>query len=163
MSQTSKIILIAIVAALIGGGGVYLWQNSEIKDSPPVSVQEKELNEPETISIVETSNEWDELVGYHCELSGGSFSNGTCTCPLEGEQTQEEMYDKSTGYCQTTYGGPGGVAFDVSVGLPNPNGAYYFWRDIVGNNCTETGGEFFMSKCTCGDGTIYNKSTGYCE
>lgn len=156
-------VLVAVIAALIGGGGVYFWQTNESQESPSVSVQEQELNEPETITEVTSSNEWDELVGYNCELSGGSFSDSVCECPLEERQTQEMMYDKKTGYCQTTFGGPGGAAFAVSVGLPNPEGAYYFWTDVVGNNCTETDGDWLNARCSCSDGKTYDKSTGYCK
>ncbi len=161
MSQTSKLILIAIVATLLGGVGVYLWQNNVTQESPSVSVQEEELNEPEIITKIETSDEWNELIAYNCELSGGTFSNNSCSCPLEGEQTQEEMYDKSTGYCQSSMGGPAGDAYAVSVGLPWGN--YSFWTEIVENNCTETGGDWLNARCTCGEGSTYSKSTGKCE
>lgn len=162
MSQASKMILVAIVAALIGGGGVYLWQANESPESPTVSTQEQDLNEPETVTEATSSNDWNELIGYNCELSGGSFSEYKgCECPLEEGQTQEEMYDKSTGYCQSSMGAPGGDAFAASVGLPLGN--YSFWTDIVGNNCTETDGDWLNARCTCSDDKTYDKSTGYCK
>lgn len=163
MSQTSKMVLVAVIAALIGGGGVYFWETDESQESPSVSVQEQELNEPETVTEFTPSNEWNELIRYNCELSGGSFSDNSCVCPIEEEigQTQEEMYDKSTGYCQSSMGGPGGDAFAASVGLPWDK--YSFWTDIVGNNCTETDGEWLNALCTCSDGKTYDESTGYCE
>lgn len=162
MSQVSKMILIAVIAAVIGGGGVYLWQVNEPPDSPPVSTQEQGLNEPETTTKSATTNEFTGVAKYNCEKSGGSFSNNSCVCPIEEElgQTQEMMYDKNTGYCQTTYGGQGGDAFAASVGLPYAD--YSFYNDIVQNNCKETGGEF-LYVCNCPNGETYDKSTGYCK
>ncbi len=56
-----------------------------------------------------------ELTKYNCELSLGTFENGTCTCPLENDQTQEEMYDETTGFCQSTMGGPAGAALEAAT------------------------------------------------
>jgi len=172
-------ILIAIVAALIGGGGVYLWQNSETQESLPVSTQEQMPNEPEATTESTATNEFAGVVKYNCEKSGGSFSNNSCVCPAEEEmkeindynckntdtclseeQVRELAYDKTTGFCQTTFGGPGEDAFAASIGLPY--GDYSFYNDIVIKNCEETGGNFLYS-CSCGDGTTYDKSTGYCK
>ena len=154
MNQTIKMILVAIVAALLGGGAIYLWQIDKSADSPPVSTQEQS----ESIIIPSTEG----AIKYNCELSGGSFKNGTCECPIEKElgQTQDMMYDKNTGFCQTTYGGPGGDAFAASVGLPY--GDYEFYNGIIQNNCKETGGEF-LYVCNCPNGKSYDKSTGYCK
>lgn len=91
MEQTSKMILVAFVAALLAGGGVFLWQQNESPSSPLVEIQE-------------------QIAQYNCEQSGGTFAGSSCTCPIEEGlgQTQEMMYDENTGYCQTTFGGPGG-------------------------------------------------------
>jgi hypothetical protein len=169
MSQTSKIILTAVLAALIAGSGVYLWQNSQTADAPVAETPEQEITETEVVAEpaatteIASSNEWAELIQSQCELSGGTFADNSCECPIEEDlgQTQESMYDKSTGYCQNTVGGPGGDAFAASVGLPHGN--YSFWTKIVGNNCTETGGTWLNAKCTCSDGTSYSESTGNCS
>ena len=89
MSQTSKIVLSVIITAIVAGGVVYFWQ----KQNSPV------LPMPE-----------NKIIKYNCEQSGGRFTNNKCFCPLEEQlgQTSEMMYDKETGYCQTTHGGPGG-------------------------------------------------------
>lgn len=162
MSQAGKIVLVSIVAALIGGGGVYVWQTNKAPASPLVSIQEQELSPPEVNSESTTTNEFTGAAKYNCKKSGGSFSaNNSCVCPIEEGlgQTQEMMYDEKTGYCQTTFGGPGGDAFAASVGLPY--GDYAFYNEIVMNNCTETGGEFLYS-CNCPNGKVYDESTGYC-
>lgn len=152
-----------LTTAIIVGGGVYLRQTNLSTESPPVLNQEQKTSKVENIIKTTSSGEWDDLVKYNCELSGGSFVNGNCTCPIEEEigQTQEMMYDKNTGYCQTTIGGPGGNAFTALSGLPWGN--YSFWAEIVGNNCTETGGSWLNARCTCPDEKKYNQSTGYCK
>lgn len=143
MSQVSKMMLVAIAAALIGGGSVYFWTSNEA------------IQEPVT-------NEFAGVVKYNCEKSGGSFNGNSCVCPISEEigQTQELMYDESTGYCQSDIGGPASDAFPASVGLPY--GDYAFYNDIVINNCEETGGDFLYS-CDCPDGKTYDESTGYCK
>ncbi|MBI2436728.1 MAG: hypothetical protein HYV41_03235 [Candidatus Magasanikbacteria bacterium] len=161
MSQASKIILVAIIAALIGSGSTYLWQTNQSKISPPVDTQEQEINEPEVTTTVSSTNEFAGVVKYNCEKSGGSFSNNTCECPLEGPQTQEEMYDKSTGYCQSSIGGPAGDAFAASIGLPY--GDYGFFMDIIVNSCEESGGEMSGAACICSKNMTYDKATGYCK
>ncbi|MBT4384611.1 hypothetical protein HOD30_02585 [Candidatus Peregrinibacteria bacterium] len=149
MSQGNKIIITALIAALIAGGGVYIWQTN-LKPISPAN---------ETVQ----ANEWEELIGYNCELSGGLFSDNNCECPIEEAigQTQEEIYDKNSGYCKTTMGAPGGDAFAASVGLPWGN--YSNWSDIVGANCTETAGSWLNANCTCSGETSYDEETGYCE
>ena len=107
------------------------------------------------------TNKFVGAVKYNCEKSGGTFDTDMCSCPLEGDQTQEEMYDITTGYCQTTHGGPGGDAFYASVGLPY--GYYSFWRDIVFAQCEATGGVVSGSVCICPEHTVYNTSNGQCN
>jgi hypothetical protein len=136
-----KLLIVILITALIAGGGVYFWQSDQSS----------------------TSDEWATLIQYNCELSNGSFVDGSCECTFDPEwQTQEEMYDKSTGYCQTDHGGPGGDALAASVGMAH--GSYAFWSDIVGYNCKESGGEWWPSAaCTCPEETTYDEETGYCE
>ena len=160
MSQTNKIILVAIVAALIGSGGTYLWQANQSPIAPPVDTQE-ELNEPETRTEFTSTNEFAGVAKYNCEKSGGSFSNNSCTCPLELNQTQEIMYDKSTGYCQSSIGGPAGDAFAASIGLPY--GDYGFFMDIIVNSCEKSGGAMSGAACICSKNMTYDKATGYCK
>ncbi|OGH90452.1 MAG: hypothetical protein A2507_00375 [Candidatus Magasanikbacteria bacterium RIFOXYD12_FULL_33_17] len=98
MSQISKIILTIIITAILSGSLVYLLQQKQSPSLPPTSQEET------------SSDEWSKIVKYNCEQSGGEFTNNKCECPFEDqlEQTSESMYDKSTGQCQTTIGGPGG-------------------------------------------------------
>ncbi len=163
MSQTSKIILIAVAAALIGSSGTYLWQANQSPISPPVNMQEQKINEPKVTARVDSTNKFAGVVKYNCEKSGGSFTNNSCVCPIEAElgQTQEMMYDINTGYCQTTTGGPGGDAFAASVGLPY--GDYGFFMDIIVNACKKSDGEMSGAACICSKNTTYDKSTGYCK
>ncbi len=99
----------------------------------------------------------------NCEKSGGSFIDNNCVCSIEEEigQTQELMYDKKTGYCQSTQGGPAGDAYFAQAGLPY--GEYAFYNGIIQNLCLNSGGEISGSACICSAKTTYNKSTGYCE
>ena len=146
MSQASKILAVTFLAVLLGSGGIYLWQMNTLPESLIVSAQEEKQTGP---------------IQHNCELSGGSFSNGNCTCQLEGEQTQAQMYNQSTGYWQSTMGGPAGDAFPASVGLPW--GEYSFWTDVVGHNCAATGGEWLNAQCTCSGELTYNTSNGFCQ
>lgn len=145
MSQTIKMVFIAIVAVLLGGISVYVWQNSVLQG----------VDESNNLSVLE-----EGAAKYNCELSDGSFKDGKCECLLEVGQTQESMYDKTTGFCQSSIGSPAGDAFAASAGLPF--GDYSFYNDVVQNNCTETGGEFLFF-CTCAEGALYDKKTGYCK
>ena len=111
-------------------------------------------------------SEVTELSGpteYTCELSGGSIENGSCVCPIEPElgQTQDMMYDESTGFCQTTFGGAGGDAFAAGSGLPW--GHYAYWNTIITTLCEESGGSKSGAACICPDDTTYSKTTGQCE
>ena len=165
MSQKMQFIISVVVTAVIVGSSVYLWQVSK-SPAPTLPADtitnQKQTNQKKSASTAQ-SNEWEGLIKYNCEFSGGSFTNGTCKCLLEKDisQTQEDMYDKNTGYCQTTHGGPGGDAFASSVGLPW--GDFSFWNHIVENNCTDTGGNWGTARCNCTDEKIYNKFNGYCE
>lgn len=49
--------------------------------------------------------DWKQLTRYYCEQSGGKFQDNICLCPSE---FGADMYDKRTGQCQTTTGGPDG-------------------------------------------------------
>jgi hypothetical protein len=100
-------------------------------------------------------------VEYNCELSSGTFSNGSCSCSIEEGQTQAEMYDKNTGFCQSTHGGPTGDAFQASKGLPY--GEYGYYQNIIFELCTGSGGSLSGAACMCPSGTEYSKTTGKCE
>lgn len=100
-------------------------------------------------------------IKYNCELSGGSFKNGSCTCTIEADQTQESMYDKDTGFCQSTIGGPAGDAFNASVGLPY--GEYAYWTQIVTDLCTNSGGNISGAACICPLSKTYSKVSGRCQ
>lgn len=111
-SQTYKIILAIIITAIIVGGGVYIWQG-KTPANLPVTVNTTQTETQNTEPATQTAQEkngWEKIVQYNCAQSGGLFKDDKCECPLEEGlgQTQEMMYDKSTGYCQTTAGGPGG-------------------------------------------------------
>jgi hypothetical protein len=100
-------------------------------------------------------------IRYNCELSGGTFQNDRCTCRIEGFQTQELMYDKDTGFCQSTVGAPAGDAFNASIGLPY--GEYDYWTQIVVDLCTNSGGNISGAACICPSGKNYSKTNGRCE
>lgn len=100
-------------------------------------------------------------VQYNCELSGGTFKDDRCTCSIEDFQTQEMMYDKNTGFCQSTIGGPAGNAFNASIGLPY--GDYSYWTGIVLGICTDSGGSISGGACICPSGMSYSKTSGKCE
>ncbi|MDD2785602.1 MAG: hypothetical protein PHS79_01760 [Patescibacteria group bacterium] len=163
MSQALKMIFVAVVAALIGGSGTYLYQANQSPISPLANTQERKINEPEVTTAIGSANKFTGVAKYNCEKSGGSFTNNSCVCPIEAElgQTQEMMYDKNTGYCQTTAGGPGGDAFATSIGLPY--GDYGFFMGIIVNSCEKSGGEMSGAACICSKNTTYDKSTGYCK
>lgn len=111
-SQTYKIILAIIITAIIVGGGVYIWQG-KTPANLPVTVNTTQTETQNTEPATQTTQEkngWEKIAQYNCNQSGGLLKDDKCECPLEEGlgQTQEMMYDKSTGYCQTTAGGPGG-------------------------------------------------------
>lgn len=58
-------------------------------------------------------SEAEARVSVACTLSAGTYANGSCACVLEVDQTQEEMYDEATGFCQSSIGGPAGEAFEL--------------------------------------------------
>ncbi len=77
---------------------------------------DEDLPTIDTTNLEQTTSLLDEnLLKTNCELSLGTFENGTCLCQLENDQTQEEMYDELTGYCQSTMGGPAGPAFEAAA------------------------------------------------
>ena len=88
-------------------------------------------------------------IKYNCELSGGTFEQNSCICPIEEQlgQTQEMMYGESTGFCQTTFGGAGGDAFYAGSGLPW--GRYEHYHDIINYWCEESGGSKSGATCIC--------------
>ncbi len=139
-----KNFLLIIVGILIGAGIILLLCQTQ---------QKRE--------IVYLPIEMAGPLKYNCELSGGTFANDACTCPIESFQTQDEMYDKATGFCQTAMGGPAGEAFAASVGLPH--GSYDFWNTIVVNLCTESGGSMSSASCSCPAPKTYSETTGKCE
>ena len=138
-----------LVGVLLGAVVLYLYatKDSNFELDLPLIVEE----------------DYSAIVQYNCEFSAGEFVDGACVCPIEEElgQTQEMMYNTNSGYCQTTYGGPGGRAFAASAGYPH--GQFEFYSSIVINNCHSSGGSFLPNKCTCPEDTVYSKSTGFCE
>lgn len=139
------------VGTVVGGGIVaVVGLLAAASNIEPVPV------EPEPRAVASAGG----AVRYNCELSDGVFEDGACVCPLENGQTQEMMYDEETGFCQTTYGGPGGAAFAASIGLPR--GHYAFWNGIVFGLCAQSGGWVSGASCQCPDGTAYNPDQGLC-
>ncbi len=117
-TQTYKTILAVIATAIVVGGGVYFWQGQAPANPPTVASTtqtEAQNTEPTTQTTIK-ENEYNKIAQYNCVQSGGLFKDDKCECPLEEGlgQTQEMMYDKSTGYCQTTAGGPGGELADTA-------------------------------------------------
>jgi hypothetical protein len=134
-----KNIIFVIVGLLIGAGAVWLATSQQM-------VEKKQLTGP---------------IQYNCELSAGSFKNGACECPIGEGQTQDMMYDKNTGFCQSDIGGPSGDAFPASIGLPY--GDYGFYQDIIFNLCENSGGSLSGAACICDTGNNYDKATGQCK
>ncbi|MDQ5952423.1 MAG: hypothetical protein QG626_551 [Patescibacteria group bacterium] len=100
-------------------------------------------------------------IQYNCELSGGKFKDASCTCPVGDPNTQADMYDKRTGFCQSEIGGPTGDAFQASLGLPY--GDYGYYQNIIINLCESSGGNLSGAACICPSGDAYDKSTGQCK
>ncbi len=166
MPNTHKLILITIISALAGvtAGGFSVLQISKNLRSSSITDQKQISNQPKAVVENASTNEWEELIKHNCELSGGSFANGKCTCDVEENlgQTQEMMYDKNTGYCQSTHGGPAGDAFNASIGLPY--GEYSYWLQVVMNACTDSGGDATIAaRCICPEDKTYSKINGKCE
>ena len=118
-SQTSKIIISIIITTIVVGGSVYFWQQeNNLNTTPPTNtVQTQTQNKEEKIKDASPSNDWNKIIQYYCEQSGGTFSENKCTCPSE---FGADMYDKTNGECQTIAGGPGGElgkAMDQGIGL----------------------------------------------
>lgn len=147
-SDVLKFVTTFFIGAIIGGLGVAFVAVSRVEVVPG--------DAPTEVSVVPGG-----AVKYNCELSGGTFENGACACFLESFQTQEEMYDASTGFCQSSFGGPAGDAFAASVGLPH--GSYEYWNRILVNLCEDSGGSRSGAACICPDGKTFSKETGECE
>lgn len=142
VKQYSKIllpvILAVIITAILVGGGMF-WMT---KSSPANN----------------------QIVKYNCEQSGGAFNNDKCDCPFEEQlgQTSDSMYDESTGYCQTTHGGPGGVLQEEMASIL---GLKIIKNTIVSYNCEQSGGTFDNDACSCTEEDAdleYDSTTGYC-
>lgn len=157
MSNINKLVIVAIISAVAGAitGGTYIFQIN--KSITPLSTN---INESKTRA---ENFEWKNLIKHNCELSGGSFVDEKCKCDIETDlgQTQEVMYDKNTGYCQSTNGGPAGDAFNASIGLPY--GDYRYWTQIIMGLCTDSGGTISGAACICPTNKHYSKISGKCE
>lgn len=80
------IVITAVVAGLITGGGVYILFNTQINTG--------------------TEN---KIVEYNCKASGGTIVGDKCKCPDEElGPINGFTYDKDTGYCVSSEGTPGG-------------------------------------------------------
>ncbi|MFA6132350.1 MAG: hypothetical protein WC702_04830 [Patescibacteria group bacterium] len=135
-----KNIIFIIIGVIIGVGALFFFG--------PTTQQEEQTQLTGPIS-------------YNCELSGGAFTNGECVCPIASFQTQDEMYDKETGFCQSDVGGPAGDAFNASIGLPW--GEYSYWNQIIVKLCEESDGEISGIACICPLEKTYDKTTGQCR
>ncbi len=68
--------------------------------------EETEVQEV-TDSITETAQKEKS-----CEDSGGTYKNGTCSCPEDtygNQNTPIFVYNEKTGYCEDPDGVPGGI------------------------------------------------------
>jgi hypothetical protein len=150
MSSTIKFVFVAVIAALIGGTGTFF-------------VLGMDKNQVENTILMANESKFVGAGEYNCKKSGGTFNDENCTCPIAEEigQTQETIYDKKTGYCQTDVGGPGGDAFAASVGLPYGN--YQFIMNIIVNTCEKSGGSMSGAACICPEKKNYDKSSGLCK
>lgn len=98
MSQKLPIFLAVLITALAVSGLMFVFTNSK--------------NTPEAPIAATHPPEWKNIIKHHCEQSGGTFNNDEkCVCPTEFEDN--DMYDKNSGQCQTTFGGPGGAIGDA--------------------------------------------------
>lgn len=86
MNQTWKIIIAIVVTAIVVGGYFYIVQ---VRPNKP-----EELN-----------SGWRLIIKNNCEQSGGTFTNDKCNCPAG---YKPDMYDRTSGYCATDEGMPGG-------------------------------------------------------
>ena len=137
-----KTLLYSLIGILIGAGITYTVMNT---DSP---------SEQATLG--------SSLIQRNCELSDGKFINNRCECPFDEEnnQTADQMYNKSSGYCISDIGDPAGDAFYASAGLPyGPN---EFWRPIMATLCSDSGGYNSGHACLCPDDKSLDKSSGRC-
>lgn len=68
-----------------------------------------QASQKENPTALETSRtkQWRSVIAQNCVYSGGEYEEAKdkCHCPSE---TETDMYNKETGYCETTHGGPGG-------------------------------------------------------
>ncbi|MFH1284353.1 MAG: hypothetical protein ABIH78_02070 [Candidatus Peregrinibacteria bacterium] len=98
MSQIGRIIMAVVSIAVVAGGGIFLWKGGLGGNST-------------------SAGEWEQIVKYYCEQSGGTFADNACNCPSE---FGGDMYNRANGQCETTAGGPGGelgVQMGQSIGL----------------------------------------------
>ncbi len=144
-----KSVALFVAGLIVGGIVVSIVTVSRVEVVPTVA---------QPVAVV---SEIAGAVRYNCELSGGVVENGACVCSIEEFQTQDQVYDKTTGFCQSTIGGPAGDAFAASIGLPR--GAYAFWNNIVIGLCEKSGGYVSGASCQCSTGTSYDKVTGTCH
>ncbi len=108
-------IALLVISIFVSGGAVYFWQQGVLMNDQ-VSIQQADEVNPVELQTVPAA-EWRETVRYYCEQSGGAFINDNCDCPSE---FGADMYEKPSGQCQTTYGGPGGElgqAMNACIGL----------------------------------------------
>jgi len=150
------VILAVIITAVVVGGGVYWWQSSQAPQpttESETSTADETSAEPATVESAAASN---QVVEYNCEQSGGSYSNGACSCS-DGE------YEKSTGYCITAIGSPGGELQKEAAKLQE---LVMLKNTIVTYNCKQSGGTFKNDACSCpteqGEKLEYDSDTGYC-
>ena len=157
--QNSKsllpVVLAVIITAVVVGGGMYWWQSSQTPQ--PTTEKTKTVDEtsaePKTVESAAANT---QIAEYNCKQSGGSFSNSTCTCS-DGE------YEKSTGYCITAIGSPGGELQKEAAKLQE---LVMLKNTIVTYNCKQSGGTFKNDACSCptdqGEKLEYDSDTGYC-
>ena len=150
------VVLAVIITAVVVGGGVYWWQSSQAPQpttESETSTADETSAERATVESAATSNQVEE---YNCEQSGGSYSNGACSC-------SESEYEESTGYCITAFGTPGGELHEQATKLQE---SVMIKNTIVTYNCEQSGGTFSNDACSCpteqGEKLEYDSDTGYC-
>lgn len=158
--QNSKslipVVLAVIITAVVVGGGMYWWQSSQAPQSTTESetkTADETSAEPATVESAAANN---KVVEYNCKQSGGSYSNSGCSC-------SDSEYEKSTGYCITEIGGPGGELQKEAAKLQELG---MLKNTIVTYNCEQSGGTFNNDACSCpteqGEKLEYDSGTGYC-
>jgi len=127
MSQTTKIVLAIIITAIVVGGGVYYWQNSQISQpqNNEVSQSSKKsyIFEKYKISLVHDQN-WTVKKGYNKEgviIEAPNQQNGKSTLvSFHPDLTDSDIGMGYKTITEKTYTNSNGVTFNINFMEENP-------------------------------------------